>query len=303
MKLHPRLDRACIDLVKRFEGLRLTAARLDGGGWTIGYGHTASAREGARVTPEEAEALLLYDLDRVARAIDPMIFSPVDDNQFSALVAFAFNVGVEAFRRSEVLIRVNEGAWLQAALAIELWRKAEFVGQPLVVDGLVRRRAAEKALFLTPPAGVRPTPTPVLRPRLDPAAPEIAAQRRGLARAADLEVDFAAAAAVVRRLDTPPLQDQAEPPPFPASPDPAPVAAPPAPGPRRETIEEPAAPRVPAIALGVIGFLLFGGALLTMVYGQATVANLIAGLVGVGFMIPAALRLLMRVFGERADAE
>jgi lysozyme len=167
MQLHPRLSRAGVEFVKRFEGLRCKAARLADGGWTIGYGHTVSARDGAEVTEDEAEALLLYDLDRVAKALDPLVFTPLNSNQFDALAAFAFNIGVENFRRSAVLARLNEGDYLRAAAALELWRRAELEGEALVVDALVRRRAAEKALFLTPPEGFRPAPTPVVRPRFD----------------------------------------------------------------------------------------------------------------------------------------
>ncbi len=68
-------------------------------------------------------------------------------------MAFAFNVGVDNFRHSSVLRRVNEGALIQAACALEMWRRAEFEGERIVVDALVRRRAAEKTLFLTPSTG------------------------------------------------------------------------------------------------------------------------------------------------------
>ena len=167
MKLQMRVSRSGLELVKRFEGLRRRAARLPRGGWTIGYGHTLSAREGAEVGPQDAEALLLYDLNRAAEVVDEVVFTPVNQNQFDALVAFAFNIGVENFRGSAVLKRLNEGCYLKAAAALELWRKADFDGESLVVDALIRRRAAEKALFLTPPEGFRPVPTPVVRPTLD----------------------------------------------------------------------------------------------------------------------------------------
>ena len=167
MKLHPRLTSASVELVMRFEGLRRGAARLPGGGWTIGYGHTASARQGAMVTATEARALLTYDLSRVASEVDALVFTPLNRNQFDALVSFAFNIGTGNFRGSAVLKRINEGRLLQAAAAIELWRKAAFEGEDLVLDALVRRRAAEKALFLTPPEGFRPAPTPVLPPQHD----------------------------------------------------------------------------------------------------------------------------------------
>jgi GH24 family phage-related lysozyme (muramidase) len=62
MKPRHQISRAAIDLIKRFEGYRAKAARLADGRWTIGYGHTLTAREGAEVSERDAEALLLYDL-------------------------------------------------------------------------------------------------------------------------------------------------------------------------------------------------------------------------------------------------
>ena len=60
MKPRHQISRAAIDLIKRFEGYRAKAARLPDGRWTIGYGHTLTAREGAEVSEKDAEALLLY---------------------------------------------------------------------------------------------------------------------------------------------------------------------------------------------------------------------------------------------------
>lgn len=167
MALHPRLSRSAVELVKRLEGYRRTAARTPDGGFTLGYGHTLTAREGAQVNEADAEALLLFDLSRVAEAVEGALLAPVTDNQFAALVSFAFNIGTENFKGSSALRRLNEGAYLQAAAAIELWRRAEFDGDALVVDQLVRRRAAEKALFLTPPEGFAPAPSASLRVRFD----------------------------------------------------------------------------------------------------------------------------------------
>jgi lysozyme len=190
MKLHPRVTRSLVELVKRFEGLRRRAARLPDGGWTIGYGHVRSAREGAVVSPEDAEALLYYDLSEVAERVDAWTFAPLNQNQFEALTAFAFNIGLENFRESTVLKRVNEGQYLLAASAMELWRKAAFGGEEVVVDALVRRRAAEKAHFLTPPEGFRPTPTPVLKPAFDLSLIEAAACVRAGRPAAQLEASL-----------------------------------------------------------------------------------------------------------------
>ena len=201
MKLHPRVTRSAVELVKRFEGLRRRAARLPDGGWTIGYGHTLTAREGAVVSPEDAEALLYYDLSEVANKVEAWTFTPLNQNQFEALTAFTFNIGVENFRRSTVLKRVNEGQHLMAAAALELWRKADFGGEDLVVDALVRRRAAEKAHYLTPPEGFKPSPTPVLKPTFDHSVIEAAANARAGRSAAivDAPLDGDTATATVEQ--------------------------------------------------------------------------------------------------------
>jgi lysozyme len=167
MKPRHQVSRAAIAMIKRFEGYRRQAAQLPDGRWTIGYGHTRSARQGAVVSEQDAEALLIYDLMEVARAVDEWTFTPLNQNQFDAVCSFAFNIGLEPFRQSLVLRRLNEGAHLQAALAMELWRRAEVDGERIVVDALIRRRSAEKALFLTPPGAWAPAPTAVLKPDLD----------------------------------------------------------------------------------------------------------------------------------------
>ena len=167
--MRPRLavSRSAVELIKAFEGFRPKAAQLDDGRWTIGYGHTLTAREGAEISEKDAEALLLYDLIQPAHAINEHVFTPLNQNEFDALVSFVFNIGVRAFRGSPTLRRLNEGRPLEAALAMELWRKADLDGERIVIDALVRRRAAEKALFLKPPDGWTPAPTPLLAPRLD----------------------------------------------------------------------------------------------------------------------------------------
>ena len=167
MKPRHQVSRSAIELIKRFEGYRRKSAQLADGRWTIGYGHTLTAREGAEVSEQDAEALLIYDLIAVSHSVNEWVFTPLNQNQFDALVAFAFNIGLESFRRSSVLRRLNEGALIQAACAMELWRKAQFEGEVIVVDALVRRRSAEKTLFLTPVDGWVPVPSPVLRPNVD----------------------------------------------------------------------------------------------------------------------------------------
>jgi lysozyme len=168
------VSRTAIELIKRFEGYRQTAAQLPDGRWTIGYGHTLTARQGAVVSEPDAEALLLYDLITITHAVDEQVHAPLGKNQYDAVCAFAFNIGLDNFARSGVLRRLNEGAPILAACAMELWRKAEVGGEKIVVDALVRRRAAEKALFLTPEGGAWPTaPSAILKPLLDTDAHDV----------------------------------------------------------------------------------------------------------------------------------
>ena len=158
MKPRQQASRAALDLIERFEGYRRTAARLEDGRWTIGYGHTKTARQGAEVSEADAEALLIYDLMEVGGAVNDWVYTPLTQNQFDALCGFVFNIGLDNFRHSNVLRRLNEGDLLQAACAMEMWRRVDFEGEPIVLDALVRRRAAEKALFLTPLNGFMPAP-------------------------------------------------------------------------------------------------------------------------------------------------
>ena len=225
--MQPRhhVSAAAVALIKRFEGFRRTAAQLGDGRWTIGYGHTRSAREGVQVSEEDASALLLYDLQDVTVAINELIFTPLTQNQVDALASFVLNIGVESFKSSSVLRRINEGNLLQAGCAIEMWRKADFEGERIVVDALVRRRAAEKGLFLTPADGYVPAPTPVVRPRLDYSV------RNGMPQSKPVELDapLDGDSAVAVRHDTPSdegvIEQHEEVAPFPSSPTVAAAAA------------------------------------------------------------------------------
>mgnify|MGYP001389589267 CR=1 FL=1 len=89
--------------------------------------------------------------------------------QFDALVSFAFSVGAEAFERCQVLRRVNAGQWVAAACAMDAWRKSDIGGELEIIDALVRRRAAEKALFLKG-SPHNAAPSAFMRAKLDHAA-------------------------------------------------------------------------------------------------------------------------------------
>ena len=143
----PRLkvSRGGMVLIKSFEGFRPRAVQEDDGHWTIGYGHTASAREGLTVAEADAELLLQYDLMPVVKALNEQVHGSLNQHQFDALASFAVSVGVERFLASDVLRRLNEGHAGEAADALIGWPEDASANAPL------RRRAAERALFVANP--------------------------------------------------------------------------------------------------------------------------------------------------------
>lgn len=147
------INEAGLTLLRTFEGLALEPYRCPAGRWTIGYGHTETARPGQRLTADQAELLLRRDLTVFERAIAALVHVPLNDNQFGALVCFAFNVGVSAVSRSSLLKKLNAGDY--ASVPGELMRWCKVSG--IELDGLKRRRHAEGALWKTvdPFEGVR----------------------------------------------------------------------------------------------------------------------------------------------------
>lgn len=138
-----------IAIIEKFEGLRLAPYKDVGGRWTIGYGHLMAESE--PLTPidgNEAWHLLSEDLDRTAHGVNLCLFgTPVTQNQFDALVSFAFNVGCEALEHSTLLKLLRAGDAQSAADQLLLWDHCD--GEP--VPGLLARRQAERTLFLAAP--------------------------------------------------------------------------------------------------------------------------------------------------------
>lgn len=139
-----------LTIIKHFEGLELRAYQDSVGVWTIGYGHTAAAGPptvyaGQVISEAEAEAILKRDLELFEDGVRDLVKVPVNSNQFSALVSFSFNVGLGALAESTLLRKLNAGDYQGAADEFPRWVKAG--GQTL--PGLVRRRDAERALFLS----------------------------------------------------------------------------------------------------------------------------------------------------------
>lgn len=135
-----------IRLIIEFEGFRADAYKDVVGVWTIGYGFTSNVQPGDRITKEAARRRLERELNKYEIAVLHACTNPPNQNEFDALVSFAFNVGAEGMAKSSVIRAHNRGDHQAAARAFSLWNKAGGKVWP----GLTRRRAAEAALYLTP---------------------------------------------------------------------------------------------------------------------------------------------------------
>ena len=140
---------AGVRLVQEFEGCKLEAYPDPGTGgepFTIGWGSTGpDIGPGTVWTQEEADARFLDDLTKFGDGVDRLVRVPLTDNQFAALVSFAYNVGLGALAGSTLLRKLNAGDYQGAADQLPRWKK----GGGRVLPGLVRRRAAERELFLS----------------------------------------------------------------------------------------------------------------------------------------------------------
>lgn len=157
------VNKATLDLIKQYEGCKLTAYQDIVGIWTIGYGTTAMAglgitpAKGMTITQERAEDLLRQGVDKFAATVDALIISNVNANEFGACVSLAYNIGTGAFAKSTVLRELNAGNKEKAAVAFRMWNKAG--GK--AVKGLTNRRNSEISLFLKPVTADMHTAVPV----------------------------------------------------------------------------------------------------------------------------------------------
>lgn len=150
-----------LKLIKAYEGYRPVDRTLVSGQRVVGYGHRLSSEEAVILSKPEAEELLKDDLAPFIDMINENVHAPLSQSQFDALVSFAYNIGPKAFLKSDTLRALNNGRPLDAANGFDIWRKSEIDGKTYVVDALMRRRTAEKALFL------RPEGRPVSAPSVD----------------------------------------------------------------------------------------------------------------------------------------
>jgi lysozyme len=132
-------------LTEQFEGLKLAAYQDSVGVWTIGYGHTgADVRPGLTITLQQASDLLLKDVGSAVATVNKLVSVALTQNQFDALVDFVYNVGAGNFGSSTLLKDVNAHNYAAAAEQFLRWDKAGGMELP----GLLKRRQAERALFL-----------------------------------------------------------------------------------------------------------------------------------------------------------
>lgn len=144
-----KLNKKGIDLMHQFEGLKLKAYLCPANVATIGYGNTyyedgKKVMLGDEITEERADQLFLIIAEDFSKAIRPFIKSALNENQFSALVCFAYNVGVANLKKSTLLTKVNANKD-DKTIRDEFmkWDKAN--GKTL--SGLTRRRKAEADLY------------------------------------------------------------------------------------------------------------------------------------------------------------
>jgi lysozyme len=136
-------------LIKKFEGCRLKAYKCPANVWTIGYGNTfyengMKVKEGDVITQQRAEEMAKFIIDQFAVSIAPFIQKTLTENQFSACVSLAYNIGTSGFKRSSVFKKLNINPNDPTiADSFKLWNK----GGGKVLAGLVKRREAEIQLY------------------------------------------------------------------------------------------------------------------------------------------------------------
>lgn len=134
-----------INLIKSFESCRLQSYLCPAGVWTIGWGHTKGVFKGQTITQATADILLEQDLTQYENIVKGLTNEEsLTSNQYSALVSFAYNCGEGNLRSSTLLKKVNDRNFTGAAQEFDKWVN----GGGKKLPGLIRRRAAEKALFL-----------------------------------------------------------------------------------------------------------------------------------------------------------
>jgi|TARA_R100000084_G_C4606900_1_gene126075 lysozyme len=132
-----------ISLIKKFEGCELESYQDAVGVWTIGYGHTKDVKEGMTISKEQADNMLLNELDEYCEHVEKAVKVKLEQCQFDALVSWTYNLGPTNLNNSTMLKVLNKEMYDEVPTQIKRWNKAG--GK--VLQGLVRRREAEALLF------------------------------------------------------------------------------------------------------------------------------------------------------------
>lgn len=138
-----RTSQEGVDLIRHFEGCYLKAYLCPANVWTIGYGHTKNVHPDDEIDKEQAEALLIEDLEEFEDYVNALVEIDLEQHEFDALVSWTFNLGPTNLRESTLLNRINYGPVSDVPFQIQRWTRAG--GK--VLQGLVKRRAAEAALW------------------------------------------------------------------------------------------------------------------------------------------------------------
>jgi len=147
-----KLNKAGADLIKSFEGLKLEAYKCSANKETIGYGNTfyedgSPVKMGDKITKDRAESLFELIADSFAVKVKNCIQKDINENQFAALVSFAYNVGIGNLKSSTLLKKVNANP-NDATIRTEFFKWNKAGGK--VLAGLTRRREAEANLYFKP---------------------------------------------------------------------------------------------------------------------------------------------------------
>lgn len=145
------INAAGAELITRYESIRLKAYKCPAGVWTIGRGHTKGVQEGDVINASAEVAQFQRDMNEWEKNVLAYLHRKPNDNQLAAFISFAFNVGINGFAKSSVLKAYERGDDDAAARSFMLWDKATVNGKKVSLPGLTARRAAEAALYLTPP--------------------------------------------------------------------------------------------------------------------------------------------------------
>tara|TARA_R110000796_G_scaffold235594_1_gene354634 strand:- start:1055 stop:1504 length:450 start_codon:yes stop_codon:yes gene_type:complete len=147
-----KINKQGLEIIKSFEGWSAEPYLCPANRWTIAYGSTWDidghplTADHPNITKDQGEALLRKEVHHIENAVKRLIKTPLTINQFSAVCSWGFNIGSGNVQNSTLRMLLNRQNYEGAADEFPKWRKAG--GR--VLKGLVRRRVAERILFLTP---------------------------------------------------------------------------------------------------------------------------------------------------------